>query len=99
MVYFVKGNPPVNKSGFISLIQWVDTSTSGLFGLLTLLTWFIVSFMALKNFTDTKEALVASAFTTTIMSFLLYILEIIPSHYVTVCIFVTVVCFIGLMRN
>lgn len=98
--YFVKGHPPMNESGFSSIIQWVNASTNNLFGLFTLITWFIISFMALKQFTDTKEALTASAFTTTIISFLLHLLsaEMVPVHWITICIFMTAICFISLMR-
>lgn len=70
--------PNESVSSIIGLIEYNNEITGGLFAMVSLLGFFIIGVLALKEF-ETGQAIVGSAFLTMVLGFFLFLMGVIDS--------------------
>lgn len=82
-----------NMSGINNLFTTANQMSNNLFGVIILLMlWFII-FMQLKNYSS-KPAMLAASFITAIASILLFLINMVSSQVLIICIILTAIVFV-----
>lgn len=76
------------KDGFAGWLVWLDNITNGIFGLMFILSLFIISFAVLIRRTDTKKALLTSALGSSIISVFARIIGFVNDTVMWSCVFI-----------
>lgn len=79
-----------NVTSFASMLQYIDYVSAGWFGIILLITLFVVMMISLKRYENAK-ALAASSFICFLVSLLLRALNMVPSLAIVVFITLAII--------
>ena len=96
MTYF---DYPSNLTDMNKTLHYVDTVTEHMFGVSVLMIVFCIAFFALKSRYPTESALPSSMFTTTLISILLWLLEVLPADVPPILALITAFTVVLAFRN
>jgi predicted cation transporter len=81
-----------NMSGIPDLFTTSNQLTGGMFGTVILVVLWVMVFMQLKNYSS-KAAALAASFITTLVAVMLFLMSMISSQVLVVCVVLTAISF------
>lgn len=93
---------PANATNFVGMMTYINDTTSGIFGIILLITIFLIAFISMRSRMpeyagQNVKIFTASAFASTVICVMLFIIGLVNDVVLISCIFLTALGVFGNM--